>query len=371
MAMNLAAKFSDKVDERFEQQSYAEIALGNSYEIGNNKSLTVYDVPVAPLADYSRHTGTDRYGSAFELQASTQTMTMSQDKCFNTIIDRGDLVQSEMVMEANKFLSRELNQVVIPAFDSYVFQTLAAKATTLGNLTTVKSTKTNAYEQFLGAQEFMGNHMVPDDGRVAICSYGFVNLLKQNDSFMKNSDTAMGMIVKGQVGTCDGVRIISVPSSRLPAGTSMIMTHPFAAIGPKQLYDYKIHDNPPGISGYKVEGRFIWDCFVLDNKANGIYLIGGSGVLKVLNVVTSPSATSQKSAVVVTTLPEKGSTWAYKTGATVGAAPTYGNTVSGFTALTNGQEIAVTSGHNFIEVVELDADSKAIGYGIARLNPGI
>ena len=115
----------------------------------------------------------------------------------------------------------------------------------------------------------------------------------------------------------------------------------------------------------------IWDCFVLDNKANGIYLIGGSGVLKVLNVVTSPSATSQKSAVVVTTLPEKGSTWAYKTGATVGAAPTYGNTVTGFTALTNGQEIAVTSGHNFIEVVELDADSKAIGYGIARLNPGI
>ena len=73
-------------------------------------------------------------------------------------------------------------------------------------------------------------------------------------------------IKAGVIGEIDGVKIVKVPSSRLPAGCAFLLTHPSAAVGPKQLEDYKTHDNPPGISGWLVEGRVVYDCFVLEEK---------------------------------------------------------------------------------------------------------
>ncbi|MCI6998042.1 MAG: hypothetical protein MR936_14995 [Eubacterium sp.] len=37
------------------------------------------------------------------------------------------------------------------------------------------------------------------------------------------------------------------------------------------LEDYKVHQDPPGISGPLVDGRICYDAFVLDNKAKAIY----------------------------------------------------------------------------------------------------
>jgi hypothetical protein len=76
------------------------------------------------------------------------------------------------------------------------------------------------------------------------------------------------------MGECDGTKIVKVPSSRLPEGCAFILTHPIAATAPKQLEEYKIHENAPGISGWLVEGRFIYDCFVLNEKADAIFYHG-------------------------------------------------------------------------------------------------
>lgn len=43
-------------------------------------------------------------------------------------------------------------------------------------------------------------------------------------------------------------------------------------MAPIKLADYKIHDNPPGINGWLVEGRVIYDAFVLNNKKGAIYV---------------------------------------------------------------------------------------------------
>ena len=74
----------------------------------------------------------------------------------------------------------------------------------------------------------------------------------------------------------NGVKIVKVPASRLPKDCAFILTHPIAATGPKQLEEYKIHDNPPGISGWLCEGRFIYDCFVLNEKADAIFYHGAA-----------------------------------------------------------------------------------------------
>ena len=45
-----------------------------------------------------------------------------------------------------------------------------------------------------------------------------------------------------------------------------------ATTSPVKLSEYKIHDNPPGINGWLVEGRVYYDAFVLENKKSAIYV---------------------------------------------------------------------------------------------------
>ena len=179
-----------------------------------------------------------------------------------------------MVLDAGKAVSRQLREVIVPEYDTYVFATLAKAASDNSHTDATAATKENAYSLFLNAQEALGNANVPDKGRVAFCSYKYANLLKQDSAFMKYGNQSQEMVIKGILGECDGTKIVKVPASRLPAGCDFILTHPIAATAPKQLEEYKIHDNPPGVSGWLVEGRFIYDCFVLNEKADAIFYQG-------------------------------------------------------------------------------------------------
>jgi hypothetical protein len=214
--------------------------------------------------------------------------------------------------------------------------------------------------------------MAPDTGRVAVCSYSFANLLKQDSAFLRNGDSSQKILTSGVIGEVDGVQIKRVPSSRLPVGCSCILTHPYASVAPQQLREYKIHDNPPGISGYKVEGRLIYDCFVLDNKVDGIYYIGGSGVLRTLEVGSIPSVTTGKTIITAAPKPASGNTWYYQTG-TEKLTVTYGTAVDTKAwdgTLTSGMEITPDSGDTIIQVVEVDSGNLPVGYGVTKLNVG-
>ena len=225
------------------------------------------------MNDYTR-TGTNRYGNPEDLGTETQTLTITKDRSWTFVIDKGDKIQSQMVLEAGKAISRQIREVVIPEFDTYVFNTIAKAAYDNGNTSATAATKSNAYELFLNAQEVLGNKNVPDKGRICFCSYKYANLLKQDPAFMRYGNQSQEMLIKGIMGEVDGVKIVKVPSSRLPEGTSFILTHPIAACAPKQLNEYKIHTDPVGVSGWVCEGRMIYDAFVLNNKADAIYYHG-------------------------------------------------------------------------------------------------
>ncbi|NCC85090.1 MAG: hypothetical protein EOM03_13320 [Clostridia bacterium] len=268
-------------------------------------------------------------------------------------------------------------------FDTYVYKKLAASAQAIGNYSSTAITKSNAYECFLAGMERLGDANVPDKGRVAFCTYKFANLLKMDSAFMKYSNMSQEMILKGVIGEVDGCKIVKVASNRLPVGAAFIITHSIAATAPKQLEEYKIHDNPPGISGWLVEGRFVYDCFVLNEKANAVYYHGGQSALKSLNVITAATATSKTTVIVNGQLEGTGYAYYYKTG-TEPTAVAYDNVISttasgategtlyGWTALTNNSEITPTSGDTLIQVVEVNntTDMKAKALGQAVLNIG-
>lgn len=270
MAINLASKYSNKVDERFQREALANLVVNHDYDFTGVKTVNVYSIDTAVLNDYKRE-GANRYGTPGELGTNVQELTVNQDKGWTFVIDKANKNQSQMVLDAGKAISRQLNEVIIPAYDKHVFETIAKNAGGTDNTTITKS---NAYERFLNAQEFVGNNNAPDTGRVALVSYKFAGLLKQDPAFMRDCDTAQNMQIKGLLGEVDGTKLIRVPSARLPEGCDFILTHPIACVAPKQLDEYKIHTDAPGISGWLCEGRILFDAFVLNNKKNAVFYQG-------------------------------------------------------------------------------------------------
>ena len=61
-----------------------------------------------------------------------------------------------------------------------------------------------------------------------------------------------------------------VPDSYLDANCNFLIVNKTSAIAPVKIKDYKIHTDPPGVSGNLVEFRMYHDCFVLDTRAKGV-----------------------------------------------------------------------------------------------------
>lgn len=71
----------------------------------------------------------------------------------------------------------------------------------------------------------------------------------------------------------DGMDVIKMTAKKMPERAGFMISHPVATVAPTKLEDYKIHQDPPGISGELVEGRIVYDAFVLDNKKMAIYYV--------------------------------------------------------------------------------------------------
>ncbi len=374
--INLASKYSKSIDERFYKESQAAMAVSNDYEFTGVKTVNVYSVPTVPMQDYETF-GTERYGSPEDLTRCVQTLTITRDRSFTFVIDKGEKLQSMGAGDSGKALARQIREVIVPEYDAYVFRKLAQAATEHGNFSTEPLTAENAYENFLAAEEKLGNRNVPERGRVCFCSYAFANLLKRDPAFMRYGDSSQKMLEKGVIGEVDGTKIVKVPAARLPSGCAFLLVHPSAATAPKQLEEYKIHDNPPGISGYLVEGRCIYDCFVLDEKAGGIFYHGSQRLLKPIEVKTAPSGEANGAYVYISPSFTELETnkWYYQTAVDASqlGEVSYGQALTIGTAWTRmrytGTAISVANGEEcVIRVVEVTKDNVPVAVGDAPLH---
>lgn len=274
MTVNLATKYSKKVDEKFSKESQALKGTSGEYEFTGVDTVKVYTINTVAMGDYTR-SGSSRYGNVVELGDAVQTMQLTKDRSFTFSIDKGNNEQQLMIKEAGKALAREQREVIVPEIDNYIYNKWKTVAQAEeGQHGETPLTNTNAYEELLKGQEVLGDNMVPDEGRIVFCTYKTANLLKRDPAFMKTGDKSQGMVIKGAIGEVDGTTIVKVPKSRLPEGCDFILVHPVATVAPRQLESYRIHKDPPGINGWLVEGRVIYDCFVLDNKKGAIYYHG-------------------------------------------------------------------------------------------------
>ena len=62
-----------------------------------------------------------------------------------------------------------------------------------------------------------------------------------------------------------------MPDDLLPDKVNFLLVHKESFTSPAQIDEMKVHVDAPGISGQLVEGRYLYDTFVVGAKAKGIY----------------------------------------------------------------------------------------------------
>ena len=272
MAIELATQFLPYVDEQFKAESKRQVITNNDFEFTGAHSVKVYKVTTSAMNDYDREgkgANHSRYGQIQGVDATTEEFTLKKDRSFTFALDKLDVDETKAALQAAAALARQLREVVIPEVDTYVYGKVVAGA---GTIETGALTDKNVYDAILKATEVLDTGEVPETNRVLLVTPDTYTIMKKNASIVMATDVGQDMRKLGVIGMLDGATIIKVPKIRLPEDVNFVLVHPSATVAPVKLEDYKIHKDPPGISGNLVEGRIAYDAFVLENKTKGIYV---------------------------------------------------------------------------------------------------
>ena len=270
--INLATKYAAAAQERFYKDSFTQSSFSKDLdmEFTGVRTVKVYEVDTAPLNDYTR-SGANRYGTPQELTDNLQEYIMTQDKAFTYTIDKGNAREQFNVKQAGASLKRQLREVVTPYIDRYRMNVWAKKAGIITALTAAPDKSTIA-GLIMDGTVALDEALAPTEGRTLYITAGYYKMLKLCDEFLTVEKLGREALARGIVGEFDGMAVKKVPSSYMPKDVYFMIVTKGSAISPMKLNDYKIHSDPPGISGDLVEGRVIFDAFVKGSKAAGIYV---------------------------------------------------------------------------------------------------
>ena len=273
MAVTLAEKFLPYVDEQFKAESKKSLLTNQDFNWTGAHTVKIYKISTAAMTDYGRTgpTGTNwsRYGAVAGLDAATEELTLSRDRSFTFAIDAMDADEAGQTLTAASALARQLREVVIPEIDGYVFGKMCTGAGT--KPAAAELTAANIYGEILKAGAALDAAEVPETGRQLLVTPETPLLMKQSGDIVLETDIGADLRLKGVISNLDGANVIRVPASRVPEGFGFLLAHPSATVAPVKLESYNTHQNPPGINGQLVEGRVVYDAFVLENKKMALY----------------------------------------------------------------------------------------------------
>lgn len=268
--VNLASKFSPKVSKVLKEKTVIGGLTNRDYEWTGVDTVKVYTRNTFATVDYDRNGGAERYGNGNNATTSIQTWQVQQDSAFNIIIDRLDNDQQMGVLKPGELLADQLREQIVPEVDAYVLAcmvTAGAAASRDDIVTDAAVSASNAWVDFLAIRADIENNEGGTEGFAAVMLPKYYQFLKQS-GLVLDSDKGQTKLESGDLGLVDGVRVRTSPSARLGTDVNMIITHPSVTTFADVLTDYNTHKNPPGISGWKLEGRVAYDSFVDTNKVN-------------------------------------------------------------------------------------------------------
>lgn len=278
MTINLATEFAPLAEKKFTLDSVVMGKAKAKYNWDGVRTIKAIIPTTQSLNTYDATASSNRFGTPAELQDTVATYEIAQNKSFSIVIDKENNTSQKMVKAAGEMLKYEWDDVVIPMYDAYC---LGAWCTGAGQYHVNASiTKSNIVGEIADCVAALVNQKVPTNGLVAWVGASNVSLLLQSPEFVNIDSLGRKATEKGVMGEVHGVKIIRVPDSYLPSGVNFLMAHPRALLAPQKVKTLRILTEAQGFDGAVLEGRLLFDAFVVKAKEKGV----------IQSVTTAPSA---------------------------------------------------------------------------------
>ena len=287
MSVNLVTRYQDKLANLYTAKSFLKGKTSTEWAWDGSRSIKILSVVTQPLNNYDRTAASNRYGTPAELQDTVQTLTVTQDKSFSIVVDKGNLTEQNMLKKAGQVLSAEVGEQVVPCIDKYAlsrFALLAGKVADAG----AALTKANILEKLLAVEDWFSDNLIPLTGRYVCMKNAHVSLLRQ--SLTACDDITDRLLLKGIVGRFGSLNIVGVPASWMPANIELVAFQTRSVVIPEQISEARVHENPQGFSGNVLEGRYLFDAGVIAAFKDGCYALTSSGKKASVSIALASNA---------------------------------------------------------------------------------
>lgn len=273
VGINLAKKYSNKLAEAFEYSNPLAGKFSDEYKFTGVNTVIVTSIVTEALTDYSRTAAAGRYGTNSELQDDIQTMVLQRDRSFSKTVDKGNYIEQEFVKTGAKVVKAYMNEQVGPEVVRFTLGELATNAGTKITKSAVP-TKDTILGMLTEIEVAMDDDHVPVTERYIAIANKYVAMLRL--SLTNCDDITDQLLLKGIVGKFGSLHVIGVSEADLPTNIWAIAWQKSCAIKPQTIDDCKVTNDPVGISGMVVEGRFRYGAFVIEKRKKGVVTLGKS-----------------------------------------------------------------------------------------------
>ena len=274
MSVNIQAGTLKKWVQRWNEKSIVAGKSSDAFSFEGVKTLKVLTVATTALGDYTR-SGTSRYGTPTDVQDTEQTLSITQDKAFARVIDKGDNSSQYMLKQAGRVMKEYIDKQVVPMQDKRCILEWCKGYGQAITIETTGLTKANIVEKLFAVNTLFINNSVPFENAYLYIKASEYTKLRLSPEFIGVDKLAAESLTKGVVGEVADFKVVKTPDSYFPDGISFLVAQKDCVLAPNKINDTNIHSNPPGINGHLIEGRFLYDAFVLTELKNGV-VVGGT-----------------------------------------------------------------------------------------------
>jgi len=292
-AITTQVDYTDLLDEVYKNAAKTaglEAEQGMIRETELAGTFLIAKMSLDALGDYSRATGFVDGDATL----TWETHTFSQDRARSFSIDNMDNLETADIA-FGRLAGEFIRTAEVPEVDAYRFSVMAGGAGTEASADLTSSTTAEAVDT---AQVVMDDAEVPEEGRILYATSQMIKNIQNSDLFTRNLDITTPSGINRTIQAYDGMEIVKVPQGRFYSAITLLdgstggeeaggytkaaggfdlnfmIVHPSSVIS--AVKHKKVRVFSPDVNqdkdAYKYDFRIYYDLFVLENKADGIYV---------------------------------------------------------------------------------------------------
>ena len=385
LGLNYAQEYSAALANAYPYLSYfSQIWNGpnsNTYKPVRAKTVMIPSLDVSGARAANRNQISGQFNRNFN--DAMQPCEMSMDREWDTLIDPMDMQEDRAVTVAN--ITKTFTEFQkVPEMDACCASKLAGFAQGFGTVDSTVLSADNILATWDSYLAYMTDQRINRDRLICKMTPAAYKLLKEAAGITRfvQADTGIRNVDRN-VGKLDGVLIEEVPSDIMQTSfdftegwvaqpgsqvINMLLVDPLATVAPI-VYDTSMLSAPAANTRgkYIYYERYYYDVFALNRRLPGIFANIGNPTIGALTVTSVAGSETNQTLVSVAQTAPFGCVYMYQLNSG-DPSVTYGQQISGWTPLVQGQPITVSSETNVtVALVNVDRGNIAVAAGNATI----